>query len=364
MLRIAILGLAIVCGTAAARAGAAEDCEHKTGVEAIQACSQVIREGGDIAWAHYNRGVEHANQGDYDAAITDYTTAIRLRPTYHEAFNNRGIAYEVKKELDRAIADYARAIDLNPNFAFAFNNRANVFKAKGDFERAFADYARAIAIDPGYAQAYSNRADAHVKKGEYERAITDADAALALQPELADAFATRAAAHVGKGDHDRAIDDYTRAIEIDADTAGFVADRGFARYYKGDFRGAAEDLKRAFELESGPYVMLFRFLAQARIGESGREELIANAQELADPAAWPQPVIEMFMGRRTPEATLAAAGSNEEKCEANFYVGQWYLLADAHALAVQHLQVAARTCPRGFIERRAANAELKAMNRQ
>src|SRR5262249_44560581 len=39
------------------------------------------------------------------------------------AFNNRGVVYEYKRDFDHAIQDYGTAIRLNPGYWLALNNR-------------------------------------------------------------------------------------------------------------------------------------------------------------------------------------------------------------------------------------------------
>ena len=43
------------------------------------------------AEAYVDRGDELYNQGDYQAAISDYDEAIRINPEYAKAYGNRGI---------------------------------------------------------------------------------------------------------------------------------------------------------------------------------------------------------------------------------------------------------------------------------
>ena len=59
---------------------------------------------------------------------------------------------------------------------------------------------------------------------------------------------------------------------------------------------------------------------------------------------WPYPIVELFLGRRTPEATLAAARQHEEHCDAQFYVGEWHLLRADLASAIGPLKRVAETC--------------------
>jgi hypothetical protein len=69
-----------------------------------------------------------------------------------------------------------------------------------------------------------------------------------------------------------------------------------------------------------------------------------------------------MLGRRSPEATLSATDRPEDRCEAQFYIGEWYLLRGEKEPATKALRAAADTCPRDFIEYSGAVAELKRLN--
>jgi len=100
---------------------------------------------GSLLVAEGNR---QAVYRDFDAAITDYSEAIRLDPKYALAFHNRGAAYANKGDRDRAIADYDEAIRLDPQYALAFCNRGRAKRAKGDETGAGADINRANQLSP------------------------------------------------------------------------------------------------------------------------------------------------------------------------------------------------------------------------
>ena len=59
-----------------------------------------------------NRAWAHLTAGEFDAAIADYTEAIRLDPKNAEAYYNRGTAYVGKGDSFRANADSAKAQEL------------------------------------------------------------------------------------------------------------------------------------------------------------------------------------------------------------------------------------------------------------
>src|SRR5262249_23863527 len=63
------------------------------------------------------QGVRRHAQGDFAAAIADFSEALRLDPGYAEAWNNRGVAHQAAGDLDPALADYEEALRLDPGYA-------------------------------------------------------------------------------------------------------------------------------------------------------------------------------------------------------------------------------------------------------
>jgi hypothetical protein len=56
---------------------------------------------------------------------------------------------------------------------------------------------------------------------------------------------------------------------------------------------------------------------------------------------------------------LDAASKPDDRCEAQFYSGEWYILQNKPAEAGATMRKAMETCPKDFIEYAAAQAELK-----
>jgi lipoprotein NlpI len=84
----------------------------------------------------------------------------------------------------------------------------------------------------------------------------------------------------------------------------------------------------------------------------------ANASRLKT-REWPFAVTELYLGKRSPAATLAAAATPEQTCDAQFYIGQWHVVKGNRADAETALRAAADTCPSSAVEYRGAVAELK-----
>ena len=132
----------------------------------------------------------------------------------------------------------------------------------------------------------------------------------------------------------------------------------YALFYRGDFAGAALKFHDAANGTSA-YPMLWLYLAETRRGaKNARGDLQKSAAALK-PDEWPFAVVELYLGRRSPAAMIAAGQTPAERCEAQFYLGQWQLLQQKRADAIRALRTAAETCPRDYNEYAGALAELK-----
>jgi tetratricopeptide (TPR) repeat protein len=382
-----IILLMLVAWSAPALADASADCNQRRDYElSILACTTLIGQDSRNAIAYHNRGIAHHAKKDYDAAIADFTKAIEINPQFATAYTSRGLSYANKMDFDRAIADYTKAIEIDPKRAVAYINRGLAYRCRGEDDLAIADYTKAIEINPKSPVAFLHRGNAYHAKGDNDRAIADNafhyfargdqyaderefDPAIAeytkafeLNPRVPNAslawrYFVRGIMYGEMGDPDRAIADFTRAIELNPKSTTYLSARGEAKFRKGQFKEASADFLRDIEIGGRAYPMLSHFLAQERAGETATPELEANAARLKT-KEWPYAVIELYLGRRSPEAALAATSNAEERCQAYFFIGQWNILRGDRDEAAKALKVAADTCPRTWPGAQ-ANAELK-----
>ena len=327
-------GAAEACKVAQSRCDGsswAEQCGGRNGDppdRRIAGCTALIESGDesdvDLFGDYVSRGNAHADRQGYDQAIADYGEALKRNPTRAVVFYDRAAAYRLKRDYDRAIADYDRAIALNPRYEDAFVNRGIAYAGKGDTDRAISEFTTALMLDGSDAAAYRNRGDAYVDKGDFALAREDYDEAIRRAPDDADAYRSR----------------------------------GYLHFYAGEFSAAVDDLARVVAAEPDDvYALLWRHVATARAGKASDSSLERRAA-MKNPD-WPGPVIELLLGSRTAEATLAAASTPSEQCEAQFYVGEWKLLRGDKAGAAAAWQAAAERCPKSFTESKGARAELK-----
>lgn len=190
------------------------------------------------------------------------------------------------------------------------------------------------------------------------RLIVACSEVIGANPNAAWAYLNRGLAHGAGGDSTREAADYTKAIELNPKLANAWQNRGVIAFNNGEFAAAAADFGKAVSLNDDPYAVLFLHLAKARGGDAATTELEANAAKLKA-GDWPTPVLELYLGKRTPAALLTAATTREQKCEAQFHIGEFHAIANNKAAAEKPLRLAARLCTKDTVEFGSALAELK-----
>jgi tetratricopeptide (TPR) repeat protein len=157
-----------------------------------------IRKNPDSLMAHLNLGVEYAQQGRLDEAISHYNKVLQLNPNYAQAYTDLGLVFMKKSNLDKAISYFQQALQIRPDVAIVHNDLGGAFLLKGDFEQAEHHYSEAIRINPDYAQAHYNLGFLLDKKGRLDEAIQQYLKALKINPNLAQAKAALVAAQLKK----------------------------------------------------------------------------------------------------------------------------------------------------------------------
>lgn len=94
------------------------------------------------------RGTQALNRQQHDQAISSFSHALELDPTFAEAYNQRAIVKYLQERYDECLEDCRRAVDLMPCHFGAWAGMGHCHAHEGRFADALDCYRKALAINP------------------------------------------------------------------------------------------------------------------------------------------------------------------------------------------------------------------------
>jgi len=148
--------------------------------------------------AYNNRGIALAKEGQYEAAITQFTRAFQRNPVFAEAYYNRGFVDLAIGQLGQAISDFTKAMEIKPGFTEGYSIRGDIYAAMSQNKQAISDFTKVIELDPDSAETYFKRSLACYADGQYEKAWQDVNKIQSLGLSVPSGFLTLLSAASGK----------------------------------------------------------------------------------------------------------------------------------------------------------------------
>jgi tetratricopeptide (TPR) repeat protein len=223
-----------------------------------------------------------------DAAIADYTEAVKLNPDHYNAYAQRGGQYLAKNDFANAEKDIESAIEKSPGRvnAFGLALKAELRRKQGKLQEARDHVTKALELqkDLEYAKLVQKEIEEDIKRqraavkppsppqpprredptdklrerafGELQKG--DNDMALALFSEvilggnpISNDYSNRGTAYANKRQYDLAMDDFNRAIDINPHTWYPHLKRGEIYAQRGDTARAMSDFGAAIRDHAG-----------------------------------------------------------------------------------------------------------------
>ena len=234
------------------------------------------------------RAMLHQSLKNSDAAIADWTAAIRMKKGDPTLYFNRGQAYESAKRLPEALADFSEAIRLFPEYAEALLHRARLQKGAdaardvaearrvgadladgfynegvraitaGDGAEAEKNFRFALDLKPDHGRAHVAMARIFMERRMFAEAAAELDRAIDVQPEDASLYYHRGNARLAAGRGEEALTDFAKAVELNATEASYVAARGLALHrVRADLPRARANFDEALKIDPDCHPALY-----------------------------------------------------------------------------------------------------------
>ena len=163
-------------------------------------------------------GLEYMGINRFEEATETFERAARFAEEdsldAQEAWTNKGVAHAELGEYDEAIGAYQEALRIDDHSEHAATAETNLAYALWEFgrhEQALEHAERAVEIDPRFAQAWYNRGFFLVERGLAEDAVSCFDNALRLGFRNAEVLEEKARALEEMGEHEQAEEVAERA---------------------------------------------------------------------------------------------------------------------------------------------------------
>lgn len=157
--------------------------------QALPWFEEAVTEEPGMMQAHVNHGNALRELGQYDRAIAEYRTHIRLSeskkgigPEDLAGYYFLGELLEQMGHNDESLRLFIRATEREPAFAESFFNLGLQHQKRGRTSEAVAAFERAVAIDPLYARAHYHLAGVYAESGRLADAKRELELSLALDP--------------------------------------------------------------------------------------------------------------------------------------------------------------------------------------
>ena len=135
--------------------------EHKDTLELINAYYRVLSKFPKDGIATGKLGFFYSALNKPDSALKYYNLTIDFDPEYEQTYLNRAWLFYQKGEFNSAISDYTTVIDKNNLSIYAYANRGNVLMDNKQYQLAIADINRCIELDPKHPNFHFAKAECY-----------------------------------------------------------------------------------------------------------------------------------------------------------------------------------------------------------
>ncbi|MBC2705450.1 tetratricopeptide repeat protein [Desulfobacula sp.] len=116
--------------------------------------------------SQYRLARHFQKQNRHEIAVEEFLKALKIDPTFYNAYNALGVSYDNLKQHDSAIDAYRAALKINPNLDYVYNNIGYSHLLKGDLEAAATAFETAVAMNAHHKIYQNNLALVQAKSGE------------------------------------------------------------------------------------------------------------------------------------------------------------------------------------------------------
>jgi tetratricopeptide (TPR) repeat protein len=161
-----------------------------------------------------NKGDQHYNEGNYEAAIAAYNEYLSTRPKDVKALYNRGRSYEELGQVEKAEQDFLAAMKLDSRNTQVMLSLSNLYQKQRNHSAAllYADYA--VQVPGAPAMAYFMKGRALHQLGNTKEALKEYSAAIQMKKDFGQAYYYRGMLKIATDKKSDGCEDIRSALQF------------------------------------------------------------------------------------------------------------------------------------------------------
>lgn len=201
------------------------------------------------AFEHSNLGIDLAQQGRIEEAISHFSKALRIQPECVEAHMTLGLALERQGQTEEAIAQFAEALRIHRDYAEAHMTLGRLLNREARTEEAVHHLSEALRVHPDYVEAHLTLGQISSRQGKTKNAMDHFAEILRNDPNHQEAHMALGIALGKQGKLGQAMDHFTEVLRIDPDNAKAHYNLGIALAREGEIEKAVVQLSEALRID-------------------------------------------------------------------------------------------------------------------
>lgn len=142
------------------------------------------------AIAYYNKGCRYDDQKKYELALVEYEKALKIAPTFYQAFVNKASALEGLGRYEEAAKAIKEGLSINPKNEIGWDVSARIHLAMKNFNQVIKDSDRCLKIVPSL-NCFLRKGNAFEKLKLYKEAHKAYSNGLKYHPRSSDLLSNR-----------------------------------------------------------------------------------------------------------------------------------------------------------------------------
>ncbi len=236
--------------------------------DAVAAFNRIIdQDCKDLPRAYNGRGTVYNSLQQYDSALKDFESALKIDSNNSTAMANEAITYSDLKKYPEAIELLTKAIKISPKYYLFFRMRGEAEEGNEQNDMAIVDYENSMNMNKEDIDSYRELAKLYQKEKDYSDAEDVLNKLLMHHPNEPRLVIFRATFYRQTEQYDKAISDYATVCGIDSTDPATLYSYGYCYEMKGEPEQAIELYSKSILHKGGEYAYWGRGFLYKQLGQ-------------------------------------------------------------------------------------------------